>query len=183
MITQKAWDKGVNAQRIAMASFALFCELIIQNGFSPEEALDKIHGSSLYHNLWAQDLWVIHEEELYRRFCLAENIIPNLNFKPWKINNVKYWEYVINVFETYRFLTQDFVSGGALEMLFAECDLYNFLYERFLRNKKENEFNVVVALEKEIEKQGAMAPQFKLIDVFQETEMEKIFRENGAIII
>lgn len=179
MITQKAWEKGQDAQKIASASFALFCELITQNGFSPEEALERIHGSDVYYNLWARDLWVIHEEELYRRFCRVENITPNLDFKAWQIKDVDYWEYAINAFETYRFLTQGFVSGGALELLFSECDLYNFLRNRFLNNKQESEFKVAVALEKEIERQGSMAPQFKLMEIFQETEMERFFRKNG----
>lgn len=183
MITQEAFDKSLQALKMADSTFSLVSNLVTRNECRPSEALQVVHGSAFHHDMWTMDLWMLPGEELYRRFCSVENIECHCESKEWDYPLVDFVEYAIGVFETYRFLTKNFVSGGALELLFMQNDLYRFLLKEYHERKIHSECRNALHLENEIRRRGAMEPQFELIEVYKETDLERFFRLGGSEIV
>lgn len=169
---------------VGLATSTLVNDLVANNKKNPWKALSELHKTELYHDMWFRELWKAPRKELYS-MCCEQLGLECKELKKWNFAELEKVEKVAKIFEVYRLLTKEAITAPALEDIFNKFGIYNYLKKQYEAGKILGRSNISIA--KELEQYfvglGFNDSRIKLMELYEETAMEKFFRENGATII
>lgn len=172
--------KGEN---VGLAASGIVNDLVASNERNPWDALLDLHETKLYSNLSENDMWTLHHAKLYGLYCEETGEAKSVTLRSWDYEDLDAVEFASKVFEVYRILTEKEVPPYILDAFFITKHVYAFLYELY---ENHDPMTVLTAVEKVYEyfaRNGVFDERIELKELYEETPLERFFKENGAVVV
>lgn len=170
---------------VGLSASTIVNDLVTSNNKNPWLALSALHKTELYHDMWFREMWMATRGQLYS-MCCQQLGIEGKELKQWNFPELNQVEKVAKVFEVYRLLTKEATSAPVLDDIFVKFGIYQYLLEKDKQGELIGRHSINIAEELEqhfINDLKFNDHRIKLMELYEETPLEKFFKESGAIIV